>query len=91
MNLGTTINISGSDGAQDLNYTRLPESDQTRHIKVYLVPATVSQDRYYISITMPGGVEEIPPSRGRDTILLADFTLSEDGETSTIIYEKEGL
>lgn len=80
MILGTNIQIPGIRGAQDLNYT-LPESDQPRKIKVYLVPETVSADQYYISITMPGGTETVPPCRGKDTLLLADYNLSDTGES----------
>ena len=89
MNLGTTIQLPGIHGAQDLNYT-LPTSDQPRKIKVYLVPTTVSADQYYISITMPGGTEIMPPCRGKDTLLLADYHLSDTGEP-TINYVNEEI
>ena len=89
MNLGTTIQLPGIHGAQDLGYT-LPESDQPRHVKVYLVPSTVSADQYYISITMPGGAEIMPPCRGKDTLLLADYHLSDTGEP-TINYVNEEI
>ena len=89
MNLGTTIQLPGIHGAQDLNYT-LPTSDQPRKIKVYLVPTTVSADKYYISITMPGGAEIVPPCRGKDTLLLADYHLSNTGEP-TINYVNEEI
>ena len=79
MNLGTTIQIPGIMGAQDLRYT-IPTSDQPRRVKAYLVPTTISADRYYISITMPGGAEIVPPCRGKDTLLLADYYLSDIGE-----------
>lgn len=87
MNLGTTIQIHGIRGAQALDCT-IPESDQSRRVKAYLVPATVSPDRYYVSITMAGAWEQVPPSRGKDTLLLADYHLSETGET-TINYINE--
>jgi len=89
MNLGTTIQLPGIHGAQDLNYT-IPTSDQPRKIKVYLVPTTVSADQYYISITMPGGAEIIPPCRSKDTLLLADYHLSDTGEP-TINYINEEI
>jgi len=89
MDLGTTIQLPGIHGAQDLNYT-LPTSDQPRKIKVYLVPTTVSADQYYISITMPGGSEIIPPCRGKDTLLLVDYHLSETEET-TVNYINEEI
>ena len=89
MDLGTTIQLPGIHGAQDLNYT-LPTSDQPRKIKVYLVPVSVSVDQYYISITMPGGSEIVPPCRGKDTLLLADYHLSDTGEP-TINYVNEEI
>ena len=89
MNIGTTIQLPGIHGVQNLNYT-LPTSDQPRKIKVYLVPSTVSADQYYISITMPGGAEIMPPCRGKDTLLLADYRLSDTGEP-TINYVNEEI
>ena len=89
MDLGTTIQLPGIHGAQDLNYT-LPNSDQHRKIKVYLVPVAVSTDQYYISITIPGGSEIIPPCRGKDTLLLVDYHLSETEET-TVNYINEEI
>jgi hypothetical protein len=87
MILGTTIQIPGIMGVPALDCT-LPESDTNRRVKVYLVPEAVSADRYYIGIIEPGGIENIPPSRGRDTLLLVDYSLSETGE-STINYINE--
>jgi hypothetical protein len=89
MILGTNIQIPGIRGAQDLDYT-LQESDQPRRVKVYLVPKTISTDQYYISITMPGGAESVPPCRGKDTLLLADYHLSDIGE-ATVNYINEEI
>lgn len=89
MILATTIQLPGIRGAQRLDCT-LPESDQPRKVKIYLVPEAVSLDRYFISITMPGATETIPPCRGKDTLLLAEYHLSEDGE-STVTHINEEL
>jgi len=89
MNIGTSVQLPGIRGAQALDYT-LPDSDQPRNVKVYLVPEAVSTDQYYISITMPGGTEDIPACRGKDTLLLADYHLSEAGE-ATINYVNEEI
>jgi hypothetical protein len=87
MNLGTTIQIPGIRGVQALDCS-IPESDQSRRVKAYLVPETVSPDRYYISITMAGAGEQVPPSRGKDTLLLADYHLTGSGD-ATINYINE--
>ena len=89
MQIGINIQLPGIHGASDLDYT-LPESDQPRGIKTYLVPISVSDDQYYISITMPGGSEIIPPCRGKDTLLLVDYHLSETEET-TVNYINEEI
>ena len=80
MGLGAIIQIPGIRGVQALDCT-IPDSDQNRRVKVYMVPETGSPDRYYVSITMMGALEAVPPSRGKDTCLLADFFLSGTGET----------
>jgi hypothetical protein len=87
MKLGTTIQIPGIRGVQDLDCT-IPESDQNRRVKVYLVPETVSPDRYYVSITMTGAEEQVPPSRGKETLLLVDYHLAGSGDT-TVNYINE--
>lgn len=87
MNLGISIQIPGIRGAQALDCT-IPDSDQNRRVKVYLVPETVSPDRAYVSITMIGANEQVPPCRGKDTLLLVDYHLSGTGET-TINYINE--
>lgn len=87
MEFGTNIRIPGIRGAQALDCT-LPDSENNRRVKVYIVPETVSPDRYYVSITMTGADEQVPPSRGKDTLLLADYFLSGTGET-TINYINE--
>ena len=89
MKIGIQIQLPGIHGAQDLDST-LPTSDQPRKIKAYLVPTTVSADQYYISITIPGGSEIIPPCRGKDTLLLVDYHLSETEET-TVNYINEEI
>lgn len=89
MNIDTNIQLPGIRGAQDLDYT-LPDSDQPRRVKVYLVPTTVSTDQYYISITMPGATEDVPPCKGKNTLLLVDYYLTEAGE-ATINYVNEEI
>ena len=89
MELGINIKITGIRGATDLDCS-IPESDQSRRVKLYLVPVAVSTDQYYISITMPGGTEIIPPCRGKDTLLLVDYHLSETEET-TVNYINEEI
>ena len=89
MELGINIKITGIRGATDLDCS-IPESDQSRRVKLYIVPETVSPDGYYISITMPGGSEIIPPCRGKDTLLLVDYHLSETEET-TVNYINEEI
>ena len=89
MKIGIQIQLPGIRGASNLDYT-LPDSDQSRKIRVYLVPVAVSTDQYYISITMPGGTEIMPPCRGKDTLLLADYHLSDTGEP-TINYVNEEI
>jgi len=85
--LGTNINLPGINGVQDLEYT-LPEPETNRRIKVYQVPESVSADRYYISVILPGTVEIMPPSRGKDTLLLADYSQDQAGKV-TINYINE--
>lgn len=87
MELGTNINIAGINGLQGLEHT-LPESETNRRVKIYQVPESVSADRYYISITQPGAVEIMPPSRGKDTLLLADYSQDQEGKV-TINYINE--
>ena len=89
MKIGIQIQLPGIRGASNLDYT-LPDSDQSRKIKVYLVPVAVSTDQYYISITIPGGSEIIPPCRGKDILLLVDYHLSETDDT-TVNYINEEI
>jgi hypothetical protein len=51
----------------------LPAFTEPRRVKVYLVPETLSADRYFVSIKMPGAQQAVPPSRAKDTVLLVDF------------------
>lgn len=72
--------------AMDVN---LPVSALRREVKIYKVPASVSVDNYFISITEAGGAEEVPPSRAKDTTLLVQYTLSTDGDASVKFIHKE--
>lgn len=87
MRLGTQIELPGIQGAEDLSYT-ITAPTGSRRVKVYLVPSDISSDRYFISITDSGGTEIVPPSRAKDTVLLADFGQDESGKT-TVHYINE--
>jgi len=87
MELGTNINLPGINGLQGLEHT-LPEPETSRRVKIYQVPESVSADRYYVSITQPGAVEIMPPCRGKDTLLLVDYSQPQVGEV-TINYINE--
>jgi hypothetical protein len=67
----------------------LPASDLRREVKIYKVPASVSADNYFISATEAGGVEEVPPSRAKDSLLLAQFTLGADRDVSVEFIHEE--
>jgi len=83
MQIGTHIEIPGINGASDLVYD-LPEFVIPRTVKIYLVPEAVSSDRYFISIKELGHIEEVPPSRAKNTVLLIHF--QQDEEDTRIIY-----
>lgn len=87
MKLGTQISIPGIRGVGDL-YHILPDLDGRRRVKVWMVPENVSPDRYYISVTPVGATEVLPPSRAKNTLLLADFT-QDNGGALTINYINE--
>lgn len=89
MNLGNTIQLPGIMGVQGLDCS-IPSSDNTRRVKVYLVPPTISEDQYYVSVTECGATENIPSCRGKDVLLLADYILPENGEV-IINYINEEL
>lgn len=67
----------------------LPDSPLRREVKIYRVPESVSSDRYFISATEAGGAEVVPPSRSKDNLLLARYTLSPDGEASISYLHEE--
>jgi hypothetical protein len=67
----------------------LPASAFRRQVKIYQVPVSVSADQYYVSCTEPGASEEAPPSLSRNTLLLARYTLSPDGDTTITYLHKE--
>lgn len=82
--IGKTIQLPAMPGMglDALDYT-LPAGTTTRRVRVYSVPAAVSADRYFISITDIGGIETVPPSRSRDTQRLADFSLDANDNATT--------
>ncbi len=67
----------------------LPASDLRREVKIYKVPAAVSDDQYYISATEAGGSEVVPPSRSKHNTLLAQYTLGADGDVSISFIHEE--
>ena len=69
----------------------LPDSELRRNVKIYSVPTAVSADRYFVSVSDAGGVEVVPPSRSKDNLLLADYTLASDGDVSVNYIHKEVL
>jgi len=73
----------------DATSADLPASDLRREVKIYKVPAEVSTDQYYISITDAGGVEEVPPSRSKDNVLLCQYSLGADGDVSIKYLHEE--
>ena len=88
MELGTNINLPGINGLQGLEHS-LTEPEENRRVKIYLVPESVSADRYFISITQPGGVEIMPPCRGKDTLPLVDYSQSQAGEVKINYINEE--
>jgi len=90
MELGDVIQLPEIPalGLGSLNVT-LPASDLRREVKVYKVPEVVSADKYYISVTEAGGVEEVPPSRSQDTLPLVHYDLSPDGESIVKFIHEE--
>ena len=78
MRMGNTINITGVTGASDLS-CEVPAPTTQRRVRVYLVPADLVDDRYFISVTDAGCSEIIPPCRSLDTVLLVDFSQDADG------------
>ena len=88
MEIGTSINLPGIKGVPALEYT-LPEAETNRRVKVYQVPESVSADRYYISLIQPGAVEIVPPCRGKDTLLLADFSQDQAGDVKINYINEE--
>jgi len=88
MELGNTINLPIVNGIQGLVYT-LPDSETNRRVKAYQVPESVSSDRYYISITLPGAVEIMPPCRGKDTLLLVDYYQDQAGDVKINYINEE--
>lgn len=88
MQLGTHIELPGIRGAADL-VCDIPAPDTTRHVKIYLVPEALSADRYYVSVIPSGARESVPPSRAKDTVLLADFSQYDDGEVTINFINEE--
>ena len=68
----------------------LGASEMRREIKIYKVPQAVSADQYFVSVTDAGAVENAPPSRSKETLLLAEYTLESDGNI-LIKYQHEEL
>ena len=90
MELGKSISIPEIP-ALDLGAMTadLGDSALRREVKIYKVPQAVSSDQYFVAATEAGGVEEVPPSRSRDNLLLAQYTLGADGDVSITYLHKE--
>ena len=67
----------------------LGESSVNRDIKVWMVPKTICEDRYFISITEPGVPEELPPCKIKDASLLLHYKLDPEGNTDIVFIRKE--
>lgn len=67
----------------------LPTSALRREVKIYKVPESVSSDQYFVTATEAGGAEVVPPSRSRDNLLLARYTLAPDGEAQIHFIRQE--
>lgn len=88
MQLGNHIELPGVRGAADLACD-IDAPETSRRVKIYLVPEALSADRYYVSVIPAGALESVPPSRAKDTVLLADFSQDDDGEvTINFIHEE---
>lgn len=90
MQLGQQISIPAVSAlGLDSMDADLGASDLRREVKIYQVPQPVSDDQYYISVTEAGGIEEVPPSRSRDNLLLARYDLGADGDVSVKYLHEE--
>jgi len=90
MELGKNISLPQIESlGLDAMEADLGDSALRREVKIYKVPQNVSDDKYYVSATEAGGVEEVPPSRSRDNLLLARYTLGADGDVSIKYLHKE--
>jgi hypothetical protein len=88
MQLGNHIELPGIRGATNL-VCDIPAPETSRRVKIYLVPETLSADRYYVSVIPAGARESVPPSRAKDTVLLADFSQDDEGNvTINFIHEE---
>jgi hypothetical protein len=91
MQLGQQISIAEIPGlglgAMDAD---LGVSELRRDVKIYKVPTAVSEDRYYISVTDAGGIEQAPASRAKNTMLLAHYNLDAGGK-ATVYFIHGGV
>lgn len=62
----------------------LPESDFRRAVKVYKVPAEVSETGYFVAVQEGASPEEAPPSLIRETDLLVHFSLDTTGSAQLL-------
>ena len=67
----------------------LGESGTTRNIKLWMVPEAVSEDKYFISVTEPGAIEELPPCKIKDAILLVHYRLDGEGSVDIKFIKEE--
>ena len=88
MELGNHISIPGIRGAASLG-SDIPAATVNRRVNVYLVPETLSDDRYFISIQESGATKIVPPCKGKDALLLVDFTQTPEGEVTENFIHQE--
>jgi hypothetical protein len=80
MQLGKTIEIPVTSLGNKKFTEDLGDSDIIRRVKVYLVPAVVSESRVQVMSWGVDCAEIAPVCRVKDVTLLADYTLAPDGD-----------
>lgn len=78
MLLSTILNLPAVESLELAALDHDLGAETVGRVKVYRVPETLSADRYYISVKRPGEIEVVPPSRSRDTLLLADYDINSE-------------
>lgn len=86
--LETSWDAVASLGLPSFSHSFEP-SELRRTVKVYAVPAAVSESRYFLAEMEGGAVEEAPPSLVRETILMVHFILPPEGDASLVFVHPE--